>query len=142
MLVIANKTCPCPTLHEEVRRHAEGRESQVLIVAPALNQRLKHWISDTDEALAQARERLATAVANLREQGLEAESRVGDARPDQAIEDALREFPADEIIVSTHPPEQSHWLEKGLIEAAEARFGRRVTHVVSRYGLAQPEVAS
>lgn len=141
VLVIANKTCPCPTLHEEVRRHAEGRDSEVLIVAPALNRRLKHLVSDTDEAVTQANERLASAVESLRERGIHARGKVGDARPDQAIADALHEFPADEIIISTHPPEQSHWLEKGLVEIAETRFGPPVTHVVSHYGLPQSEVA-
>ena len=48
----------------------------------------------------------------------------------QALEDALREFPADEIVVSTHPPGRSHWLELGVVENARMRFDVPVTHVV------------
>jgi hypothetical protein len=47
ILVIANRTCPCPALLEEVARRAREREpSDVLIVAPALNSRLlTHLVS-------------------------------------------------------------------------------------------------
>ena len=43
---------------------------------------------------------------------------------------SLREFPADEIVVSTHPPGRSHWLELGVVENARMRFDVPVTHVV------------
>jgi hypothetical protein len=48
----------------------------------------------------------------------------------QAIEDALRTFGADEIIISTHPPGRSNWLEKEVIERARERFDLPITHVV------------
>ena len=43
---------------------------------------------------------------------------VGDADPIQAIDDALRTFGADEIVISTHPPGRSNWLEKQVIVRA------------------------
>jgi hypothetical protein len=46
------------------------------------------------------------------------------------MEDALRTFGADEIILSTHPEGRSHWLERGVVEAARARFAVPITHVV------------
>ena len=55
---------------------------------------------------------------------------VGDSNPVQAIEDALAEFPADEIVISTHPPERSNWLEKKTVERARERFDLPITHVV------------
>jgi hypothetical protein len=48
----------------------------------------------------------------------------------QAIDDALRTFGADEIVVSTHPPGRSNWLEKGVIERSRERYGCPLTHVV------------
>ena len=48
-----------------------------------------------------------------------------------AIEDALTEFPADTIVISTHPAERSRWLKKDLIEQARKKFERPVIHVVS-----------
>jgi len=55
---------------------------------------------------------------------------VGDADPLQAIEDALRAFGADEVIVSTHPPGRSNWLERDVIARARERFDLPITHVV------------
>jgi GABA permease len=55
---------------------------------------------------------------------------VGDSEPLQALEDALRTFAPDEIVISTHPPGRSHWLEKGIVEAARQRFAVPITHVV------------
>ena len=52
----------------------------------------------------------------------------------QAIEDALRLFPADELVVATHPARRSHWLAGGLVERARA-FGLPVTHVVAEESL-------
>ncbi len=41
LLVVANRTCPCPALIEEVARQAVGHdEHRVVLVAPALNSRL------------------------------------------------------------------------------------------------------
>jgi hypothetical protein len=63
--------------------------------------------------------------------GLNARGQVGDHHdPNQAIEDALRTFPADELIVSTHPPERSRWLERGVVERARREVPLPVTHVV------------
>ena len=48
----------------------------------------------------------------------------------QAIEDSLRTFGADEIIISTHPEGRSNWLEKGVVSGAQQRFTVPITHVV------------
>ena len=55
---------------------------------------------------------------------------MGDAEPLQAMEDAVRLFGADEIIISTHPEGRSHWLEHGIVDAARERFAVPITHVV------------
>lgn len=135
ILVIANRTCPCELLQDEIRARAQDSPSEVLIVAPALNKRVKHWVSDTDEAVAAAQERLAGTVQSLRECGVDAQGKVGDSVPSHAIEDALVEFPADELIISTHPAPDSHWLENGLLEWAQDAFDGPVAHVVSAYGV-------
>jgi hypothetical protein len=135
ILVIANRTCPCPTLVDEVARRAVNTAAVVLVVAPALNSRLRHWVSDVDDAVAQARDRVAFAVAELRERGIGARGEVGDSNPLLAIADALAEFPASEIVIATHPEGRSNWLERGLIEKATARFDLPITHLVSSYGL-------
>jgi GABA permease len=70
------------------------------------------------------------SLAALADEGVEARGEVGDDDPMQAIEDALRTFGADEIIVSTHPPGRSNWLERGVITRARERFDLPITHVV------------
>jgi hypothetical protein len=130
ILVIANETVGGERLREEVHRRSEGKEEQVLVICPALNSPLRHWASDEDGARAEAQERLNASLARLRSQGIDAKGEIGDAEPLQAIEDALRLFGADEIIISTHPEGRSHWLEKGIVQDARERFAVPITHVV------------
>jgi hypothetical protein len=70
------------------------------------------------------------SVERLREAGVNVRGEVGDGDPVQAIEDALRTFGADEIIISTHPEGRSNWLERGVVESARERFAVPITHVV------------
>ena len=140
ILVIANRTCPCPTLIDEVARRAGDAPTDVLVVAPALNSRLRHWASDVDGAIARAHDRVETAVSGLRERGVAARGQVGDADPMMAIADALADFPASEIVIATHPAGESNWLERGLIANASSRFDIPVTHLISAYGLVQEGV--
>src|SRR5438045_4044035 len=78
------------------------RDADVLAVAPALNSRLRHWLSDDGEARRVAEERLAACLDRLERSGAHASGRVGDADPVQAIADALPTFAADEILIAAH----------------------------------------
>jgi hypothetical protein len=130
ILVIANETVGGATLREEIRRRSEGYEEHVLVVCPALNSPIRHWASDEDQARAAAQERLNRSLARLAEAGIAARGEVGDCEPLQAIEDAVRTFGPDEIIISTHPEGRSNWLEKGVVTGARDRFAVPITHVV------------
>ena len=130
ILVVANETVGGRPLREELERRAAERPTEILVVAPALNSPVRHWVSDEDEARAAAQERLQESVARLAETGLTVRGEVGDSEPLQAIEDALRTFGADEIVLSTHPEGRSHWLEQGFVEEARRRFALPITHVV------------
>jgi hypothetical protein len=130
ILVIANETVGGHTLRDTIHEKAEGYREEVLVVTPALNSPLKHWASDEDEARAAAQKRLDASLARLRDAGIAARGEVGDGEPLQAIEDALRTFGADEIIISTHPEGRSHWLERGVVSGARERFAVPITHVV------------
>ena len=66
----------------------------------------------------------------MRAAGMTARGEVGDSDPVQAIEDAIRTFGPDEIVISTHPEGRSNWLERGVVESAKERFDVPVTHVV------------
>jgi hypothetical protein len=134
ILVIANETVAGETLRktvqETIRRGGEGSRADVLVVSPALNTPLKHWVSDDDQARDAAQERLTRSLVRLQEAGVDARGEIGDGEPLQAIEDALRTFGADEIIISTHPEGRSNWLEKGVVTGARERFAVPITHVV------------
>jgi len=130
ILVVANETVGGPELLAEVRRRAEGRRVKVLVVCPALNSPLRHWASDEDDARAAAQTRLERSLESMRSVGLDAAGEIGDGDPLQAVEDGVRTFAPDELIVSTHPEGRSHWLERGVVERARERFALPVTHVV------------
>jgi hypothetical protein len=129
ILVVANETVAGRALRGEVVRRAEG-DADVLVVCPALNSPLRHWASDEDGARALAQERLEESLGALAAAGVEARGQVGDADPIQAMDDALRTFGADEIVISTHPPGRSNWLEKEVIGRAQQRYDVPITHVV------------
>jgi hypothetical protein len=130
ILVIANETVGGQTLRRMILEKSLDVREEVLVVTPALNSPLKHWVSDEDDARAAAQDRLNASLAQLAEAGVQARGEVGDGDPLQAMEDALRTFGADEIIISTHPEGRSHWLERGVVEKARQRFAVPITHVV------------
>jgi nucleotide-binding universal stress UspA family protein len=130
ILVVANETVAGERLRDEVRAAAQGFASQVRVVCPALNSPLKHWVSDEDEARAQAQGRLERSLRELERLGIDATGEIGDSDPVQAMEDALRTFGADVVIISTHPEGKSNWLERGVVQSARERFAVPITHVV------------
>lgn len=130
LLVVANETVASETLQFAIRSELEdARTTEVLMVAPALNSRLRHWLSDEDGARNAARRRLAQSLHGLVHLGVHAKGLIGDADPLQAIEDALSVFAADRLIIATHPG-RSNWLARDLVGRAAERFPLPITHIV------------
>jgi GABA permease len=131
LLVVANETVGGEALLEEIRGLCRSRDCEILVVTPALvGSRASHWASDVDEAIELARQRMELSLIAIGELGLKARGEIGDSDPNVAIEDALRVFPADEIVISTHPPHRSRWLEQGVVERARGEIDLPITHVV------------
>jgi GABA permease len=130
LLVIANETVAGDTLHAMIKQKSEGYRENVLVVAPTQPSPLQHLASDEDPARQSAQQRLDASLARMRQAGISARGHVGDSDPLQSIEDALRTFGPDEVIISTHPEGRSHWLERGIVESARDRFAVPITHVV------------
>ena len=110
---------------ESAERIAElaGSPSDVRVVVPVASQRLDRWLSAEDEARHQAEARLARAAGTLVAAGLPVSGSIGDPDPAQALEDELRDFSADEVILLTDEDEDP-------LGKVEARLGlplRRVT---------------
>lgn len=131
LLVVANETVQGEALLNEIRDRCQDRRSEVLVVTPALvASRASHWASDIDEGIELARQRMELSLIELRQLGLKAKGEIGDSDPNMAIEDALRVFPADEIVISTHPPDRSRWLEHGVVDKAREQIDLPIAHVV------------
>jgi GABA permease len=131
ILVVANETVGGAELLSEIQNRARGRETEIMVVVPAIERsRLEHWTSDTDRAVEEARDRLSRSLEAIASVGLRARGDVGDSEPNVAIEDALRDFAADELIISTHPPQRSRWLERGVVDRAREEVDLPITHVI------------
>jgi hypothetical protein len=130
VLVVANRTLASDALRNEILRCIrEGAE--VRVIAPILASRVHYIASDIDRELADARERLDDVLAWAREQNVEITGAVGDPNVALgAIEDELRRTGADEVIISTHPPKQSNWLETGIVTRLNEELDCPVTHLV------------
>lgn len=97
---------------------AEGAE--VLVVAPALHDSpLAFWVSDSDEAIAEAGAVADETVERLEEDGIDASGDTGESEPFRAVADALATFPADRILVFTHPEAEKAYREEDADEIEE-----------------------
>lgn len=140
VLVLANAAAADTSLWSTIGSRWGG-SGEVLIVAPALtDSRAALWTSDLDRAIDSAGLRLEHSLRAAREAGLSAEGRVGDADPNVAMEDALRAFAADEIIIWTHTPDRSPWLERGVVQQAREAVDLPITHVVVDRGARPAEL--
>jgi nucleotide-binding universal stress UspA family protein len=109
------------TLGEEVRG------AEVLVISPATNEsKVAFWVSDSDEAIAEAETAQQETVERLEEEGVDAAGDTGESEPAVALQDALATFPADKIVVFSHP-DLDYREDRGL-QDAEQRFGVPVTH--------------
>jgi nucleotide-binding universal stress UspA family protein len=134
ILVVANETVGGRALIDAVKEHAEDAHSRdepfsVFVVCPQNQPRSGYVIYD-ESVRSAAENRLATTLAQLRAIGIEAKGEVMDPDPFAATTDAIDQFGADQIIVSTHPETRSGWLRKHLVDRLEETTGLPVEHVV------------
>ena len=105
-----------------------GADADIRIVAPASNVSRLGWLTnDEDRQRLQAEYRAADIARAI--PGDPVEAGVGDTDPVQAIDDALKTFPADQIVVVTCGDENVSWLEDGAADTARERFDVPVTHL-------------
>jgi hypothetical protein len=108
---------------------ADADDAEVKVVAPALDSKTHFWTSDNDEAIARAGEVQQETVERMDEEGIDAVGDTGETDPLLALNDALATFPADEIVIFSHPEGERNWAEDDLLEQAEKRFSVPVRHV-------------
>jgi hypothetical protein len=117
VLLVVDDACDADALA------ALGRDggTAVFVVAPAVSSRMSRLTGD-EQAYGRAEEHLDGTVRALQKLGLEAKGQVGSHDPVQAADDAMREFPADEIVFVLHRGDDTDWLERGVVDAARARY--------------------
>jgi hypothetical protein len=113
ILVVASATLSGEDLRREVE--AGGATVELDVLAPILASRSHYWASDVDREHAEAYQRLQASLAWAIEHGFTAKGEVGDADPLIAIEDELRDFGADEVIIVTQPRERASWLANRMV---------------------------
>jgi len=131
VLVLTSEPITAQRLRDALGAEADPGDAEVMVVAPALaDSALKFWMSDADDAIARAEGVRRASVDRLGEEGVPASGDTGEADPHTAIEDALKTFDADRIVLFTHASEDRRYREDlDDVEIAE-RFGRPVDHAV------------
>jgi hypothetical protein len=101
--------------------------SDILVITPVLPGRLQWLASDTDRARHQADARLDTLLGQFEEMDLPAAGRVGDETPLTALDDAVRGFAPDHILIALRSSQNDDWQERGLLDQVRRRFGLPLT---------------
>ncbi len=129
LLVLTPEPVDADLLRATLGDEVEGAE--VLVVSPATNQsKLAFWVSDPDEAIAEAEAAQHETVERLDEAGVDAAGETGESEPAVALQDARATVPADRILVFSHPEGDRDYREDAGLADAEARVGVPITHAL------------
>ena len=129
LLVLTPEPVDADMLRSALGEAVEGAE--VLVISPATNQsKLAFWVSDPDEAIAEAETAQEETVERPEEEDIDAAGGTGESEPAVAMQDALATFAADRIVIFSHPEGDRDYREDESLADAEARFGIPVTHAV------------
>ena len=120
LLAIVTDAVEGPESIEAIKGPGEAGDVEVRVILPAVEETpFRHALGDVDVPAREARERLAVSLEELRRSGIAASGAVGDADPVLAAQDALREAPADEVVIFERSADQARWFEDGLFERAQ-----------------------
>jgi len=122
--VLTSEPITAQQLRGALGSDADPSQAQVMVVAPALQKSgFKFWLSDADDAIARAEWVRRETVEQLDEAGVPATSDTGESDPETAIEDALKTFDADRIVLFTHEGEGQRYREDVDERELSERFG-------------------
>ena len=134
ILVVVDGTAADETIVGAIEEASPGYRKRVLVVCPARVSQVDHWTSAVDSGRAQAQRYLDESLARLHDAGIEAGGEIGDEDPLRAIEDALRTFGADTILVATPREGVEDSAARDVVAGARARFALPITRVVVNAG--------
>ena len=131
LLVVATD----PVGAADVRNALPGEDvegAEVLVVAPAVNESaLAFWVSDSDEAIADAESTAQETAAALRAAGARARGTTGESEPLLAVQDALVTFHPDRVLVFVRRDDAARYREDDVVGEIERRYGVPVTEIES-----------
>jgi hypothetical protein len=128
ILVLTTEPVTADQLRAALPADSDPQDAEVMVIAPALHKNaLRFWVSDADEAIAKADDVSHQSVEQLGADGVSASGDTGEGDPDEAIEDALKTFPADRILIFTHPDSEQRYKEDVEPDELQQRFGVPVT---------------
>ncbi|MFL5865695.1 MAG: hypothetical protein ACJ766_01190 [Thermoleophilaceae bacterium] len=124
VLVVANVTADAPELIGALKERASRDTCAFTLLVPAP--------ASGSVGRDAAQERLESALAAMREAGLDVEGKVGDHDAIAAVHEAWDPSRYDEVVISTLPTGVSKWLQVDLPHRVEKLTGgSQVTHVVA-----------
>jgi len=130
VLVVATAPVDQEALRSRLRERT-GDGAEIKVVAPVSDVSPLQWLAtDEDEARGEAEAVAREAAQAIEPEAERVETEVGDSDPVQAIEDALRTFPAEEIVLVTRSGDEAGWLEKDADAEVSERFGIPLTRLV------------
>jgi hypothetical protein len=106
VLVVANEGLGGEPLTSALRSNDGDGRAHVRVIVPALAGTMKRLAGDVDDEIGRAEADAERLVSEINSAGFDADGMVGDADPTQALEDALKTYPADEVIVVN--PDEGH----------------------------------
>jgi hypothetical protein len=128
VLVLTTEPVSADQLRDALPGDTDPKDAEVMVVAPALHKSaLRFWMSDADDAIARAEEVRRASVERLGEEGVSASADTGEGDPEDALEDVLKTFDADRILVFTHRDGEQRYREDVDPDALQSRFGIPVT---------------
>src|ERR1700758_5146779 len=112
VLVVTSEPINAQQLRGALTSDGDPSDAEVMVVAPALaDSAVKFWMSDADDAIERAEQVRRESVERLGQEGVSASGDTGEADPYTAIEDALKTFDADRIVLFTHAGESQRYRE-------------------------------
>ena len=131
VLVLTSEPISAEQLRTALGSDTDPKDAEVMVVAPALAESaFKFWMSDADDAIDRAEQVRRQSVERLGQEGVSATGDTGESDPYTAIEDALKTFDAERIVLFVHEAGDRRYREDLDAREITERFGLPVDRAV------------
>jgi hypothetical protein len=114
VLIVASE----PVDEEVVDLLPDDEVEEVRVIAPTLpGSAVRYWLNDTDAALVRAQKVATESVESIDDAGFPVSADPPtDDQPEVSIDDALRDFNPDRVLVLKHSSDEEAYREDSLVE--------------------------